>query len=370
MNNKGKITDLNKEILHKFFHQKCNSSERESVINCLSDPGCEKKLKYIIQDHWNEIESIPPGNDIDSGRTLSNIHQQIRMNEWMKSQSRPFYRKIYVGFSKIAAILMLPVLVFSGWYFLKNSNILRADDKIAYAEIYSPLGARTTFELPDGSSGWLNSGSTLKFPHKFQGQKRKVILRGEGYFDIAENPKKPFVVEVVVEAGRFEVVALGTSFNVKHYANEASTDITLNKGNILVNRILQNNKVNSISLKPNQQLTIHNKSYEFQKRDVDANRISSWKDGKLIFRNEPMTEVIKIIERWYNVELILKDKELENYRYRATFMDETLDEVLRMIKLTSPVDFTEADRIKLPDGSFTKKSITLFIKPGYKNTIL
>lgn len=365
MKNKGKIIDINKEILHKFFHQKCNSSERENVINCLSDPGCEKKLKYIIQDQWNEIESIPPGNDIDSDRTLSNIHQQIRMNEWMKSQSRPFYRKIYVGFSKIAAILMLPVLVFSGWYFLKNSNILRTDDKIAYAEIYSPLGARTHFELPDGSSGWLNSGSTLKFPLKFQGRKRKVILKGEGYFDIAENPKKPFAVE----AGRFEVIALGTSFNVKHYANDATTDITLCKGKVLVNRLLQDNKVNRVSLlKPNQQLIIHNKTHEFQKRDVEANRISSWKDGMLIFRNEPMIEVIKRIERWYNVEIILKDKELENYRYRATFMDETIDEVLRMIKLTSPVDFTSADRIKLPDGSFTKKSITLFIQPGYKKT--
>ena len=261
---------------------------------------------------------------------------------------------------------MLPVLVFSGWYFLKNGNLFHSEEKVACAEIYSPLGARTHFELPDGSTGWLNSGSTLRFPHKFQGQKRKVLLRGEGYFDIAENPKKPFVVET----GKFEVMALGTRFNVKHYANDATTDITLNEGKVLVNRLLQNNGVGRISvLEPDQQLIIHNKTLEFHKRNVEANRISSWKDGMLTFRNEPMADVIKKIERWYNVEIILKDKELENYRYRATFMDETLDEVLKLIKLTSPVDFTSADRVKLPDGSFTKKSITLSIKPGYKKPI-
>ncbi len=365
MNNKSPISDINSELLHKFFHQKCKSEEKEIVIQCLSDPGSEKKLKYVIRDQWNDIKSVPPGNDVDvdGDRLLSKIHQQIHMNEWMKSQSRSWTRKIYGGFSKIAATLLIPLLVYSGWNLIKNSDLFRAQEKVAFAEIHSPLGARTHFELPDGSTGWLNSGSTLYFPHQFRGQKRKVRLSGEGYFEIETNPKKPFVVQ----AGEFEVIALGTRFNVKNYGNDVTTDITLNEGKVLVNRILQDGNVSRISeLNPDQQLIINNNTLSVQKRKVEADRISSWTNGMLSFRDEPMVDVIKKIERWYNVEIILKDQELENYKYWATFVDETLDEVLKLIKLTSPVDYSVSERVKLPDGSFSKKSITLFIKPGYK----
>ena len=79
-----------------------------------------------------------------------------------------------------------------------------------------------------------------------------------------------------------------------------------------------------------------------------------------------MNEVVKKIGRWYNVEIDLKDKKLENYRYRATFENETFSEVLKLLKLASPIDYVEQKREMLPDGTFTKKKITFFLKPGYK----
>ena len=364
MNNKSNIKGINTEILKKYFKQKCDPGEKENVKNCLSDPKCERQLKYLVREHWNEIEINPPDNYVDSDRILDKIHHILHTKEWEEVQKKSFLRKIYNGFSKIAAILILPILIFSCWFIIGKTSSSEVD-KISYAEIFSPPGSRTNFELPDGSTGWLNSGSTLKFPVKFRGSSRKVSLTGEGYFDVIKNSKKPFVVM----AGNIEVMALGTRFNVLYYLDDKTIDITLESGKVVINAICKNKKVVRITeLEPDQQAVIQKETMKFQKRKVASQNYTAWKQGMLIFRNDPMNDLIKKIERWYNVEITLKDKEIEGYRYRATFEDETLNEVLTLIKLTSPVDFVQAKRVKLPDGRFSKKEITLFIKPGYERS--
>ncbi len=363
MDNKGNTENINIEILRRYFNQECNDLEKERVETWFNDLKLEKTLKKTLRDQWEEIALKPPGSDIDSDRIFDKIYRHIHTNEWRKEQNKPFSRKLYNTFSKIAAILILPVLIYSGWS-LKNSISASKTDRISYAEIYSPLGARTHFELPDGSSGWLNSGSTLKFPVKFHGSTRKVSLIGEAYFDIAKNTKKPFVVN----AGNIEVMALGTRFNVLDYPDDKSMHITLEAGKVVINAISRTKKVIRITeLEPDQQLIIQKGSMESQKRKVDSKNYTSWKHGMLIFRNDPMSEIIKRLQRWYNVEITMEDKEIETYRYRATFEDETLNEALTLLKLTSPIDFVQDKRVKLADGTFTKKKIEMFIKPEYKS---
>ena len=363
MDNKKSIEIINIEILEKYFNQECDVLEKEKVESWFNDLKLEKTLKNKFRDQWEEITFEPPGCDIDSSRIFDRIYRHIHTNEWRKEQNKPFLRKLYNTFSKIAAILILPVLIYSGWS-LKNNISASKTDRISYAEIYSPMGARTHFELPDGSSGWLNSGSTLKFPVKFHGSTRKVSLIGEAYFDLEKNHKKPFVVKV----GSLEVMALGTRFNVLDYPDDKSMHVTLESGKVVVNAIYRNKKVVRIAeLEPDQQVTIQKGSMKSQKRKVDSKNYTSWKHGMLIFRNEPMNEVINRLERWYNVEIVMKDNEIETYCYRATFEDETLNEALTLLKLTSPIDFVQDKRVKLPDGTFTKKKIEMFIKPEYKN---
>ncbi len=366
MNNKDKTESISTELLQKYFNQKCDDSEKEIVHGWYNDIKSEKTLKSKLRDQWGETALEPTGCEVDSNRIFNKICRNIHTKEREKEHNKPLYQKFYNTFSKIAAIIILPVLIFSGWYFVKSGIISNNEENISYAEIFSPLGARSHFELPDGSTGWLNSGSTLKFPVKFRGQVRKVSLSGEGYFDVVKNSKKPFVVKT----GDIEVMALGTKFNVLTYPDDKTTNITLESGKVVINAICKNKKVVRITeLEPDQQTIIKNESMKFQKRKVDSKNYTSWKQGILKFRNEPMNEVIERLERWYNVEIVLMDKELENYKYRATFEDETLNEVLSLIKLTSPVDFKQDKRVKLPDGSFTKKKIRMFIKPDYKDKI-
>jgi len=351
------------KLIKKYFQKKCNQNEGELVLKWFTGLRYERKLKHVVSEHWDEIELESPDYDIETDPLLDKLHHLIHVESYKKSLNLPFYRKAYRQLSKIAAVLLLPVLVISTWYFLTNKQFFAEEEKAIYAEIFSPLAARTRFELPDGSTGWLNSGSTLKFPVKFYGAQRKVELSGEGFFNVVKNSEKPFVVKT----SDLNIMALGTRFNVLAYPDDETCEITLESGKVVVEKIKEcGESVKLAELQPCHQIVISKKSDIIDAKKVVTEKYTSWKEGKLIIRNDPMSEVVKRIGRWYNVEIDLKDKELESYRYRATFENETFSEVLKLLKLTSPVDYVEQQREMLPDGTFTKKKIILFLKSGYK----
>ncbi|MCK4676598.1 MAG: DUF4974 domain-containing protein [Bacteroidales bacterium] len=351
------------KLIKKFLQKKCNHKERELILKWFTHIKYERKLKHVIREHWNEIELGSPDYDLDTNRLLDKFHHLIHLDSYKKSRNLPFYRKAYQQLSKIAAVLLLPVLLISTLYFMTDGRFFAKEEKTIYAEIFSPLAARTRFELPDGSTGWLNSGSTLKFPVKFRGKKREVALSGEGFFNVAKDSEKPFIVKTC----NMDIKALGTSFNVSAYPDDEICEITLETGKVIIERTRESGEtVKLAELQPDQQIVISKRTYKSNVSEVVTEKYTSWKEGKLVLRNDPMDVVVKRIGRWYNAEINLKNDELESYRYRATFEDETFSEVLKLLKLTSPIDYIEHKREMLRDGTFTKKEITFFLKPGYK----
>ena len=362
MNKKDNKPEVNIKLIRKFLQKKHTPEERELILKWFTDIRYERKLKYIIREHWDEIEMESPDCDMDSDRLLDKLHHLIHLDTYNKSHNLPFYRKAYQQFSKIAAVLLLPVLVISTWYFMTNGRFFTKEEKPIYVEIFSPLAARTKFELPDGTIGWLNSGSTLKFPVKFKGKQREVALSGEGFFNVVQDSEKPFIVKTC----NLDIKALGTSFNVLAYPDDETCEITLESGKVIIEKTTENGESSQLAeLHPNHQVVISKRTNKSEVREVSPSKYTSWKEGKLVLRNDPMNLVVKKIGRWYNVEINLKEKDLESYRYRATFEDETFAEVMKLLKLTSPIDYVEHKREMMPDGTFTKKKITLFLKPGY-----
>lgn len=368
MNKNDNKPEVDIKLIRKFLEKKCAPEERELILNWFTDIRYENKLKHIISEHWDEVELESSDYDLDTNRILDKLHHFIHLDSYKKSRDLPFYRKAYQQLSKIAAVLLLPVLVISTWYFLTDGRFFANEEKTIYAEIYSPLAARTRFELPDGTTGWLNSGSTLKFPVKFRGTQREVKLSGEGFFDVVKDSERPFVVKTC----NIEIKALGTRFNVLAYPDDETCEITLESGKVIIEKTRESGEpVKLAELQPNHQIVISRRTYKSEVSEVATEKYTSWKEGKLVLRNDPMIKVVKRIGRWYNVEITLKDKELESYRYRATFEDETFSEILKLLKLTSPIDYIEHKREILRDGTFTKKKITLFLilKPGYEGKL-
>lgn len=332
------------KILHKFVLGKYSLKDFKLVSRWFEDKNNEEDLKFAIQQHWYEFSEDFAGNEKDLTSVLDQLKQKI-------AKERPvvhFRKRIQKFYTRAAAILLLPLLLYSVYSTLQK---VPTPEISALVEIVSPNGARTHFRLPDGSQGWLNSGSILKYETDFQ-ENRNVELIGEAWFEVAPDKKKPFVVETP----HLDVQVLGTKFNVAAFPDEKVTEVVLQEGKVKVNGF---NGTFTVDMKPDEKFTYNKDLQSGTVQTVNADQFSSWKDGLLVFRNEPLSEVLKRIGRWYNVEFLLTDPEIAKFRYRATFQEEQIEEVIRLISLTAPIKYSFNKREMGDDGVFKKRIITI-----------
>ncbi|MDD4192936.1 MAG: DUF4974 domain-containing protein [Mangrovibacterium sp.] len=220
----------------------------------------------------------------------------------------------------------------------------------------APYGTRTEFHLPDGSTGHLNGGSTITYPVRFNDKIRNVKLTGEAFFRVVSNQRRPFIVSTE----RIDVKATGTSFDVMAYPDEETTEVTLLNGKVEVFSKKEHVPASLGVLKPNESL-IYDATSDFRKIVAgNSEENLSWIDGRLVFKYEPFVEVVRKINRWYNVSLEMKDTLLASYIYYGTFQNETLDEVLKLLQYTAPIQYKNLERKKKPDGTFEKRKIEIY----------
>ena len=172
---------------------------------------------------------------------------------------------------------------------------------ISYTEIITHKGEQKVYHLSDGSKVTLNSDSKLLIPDDFNEKNRNILMKGEGFFEVTKNPKKPFVIKT----NDTQVEVLGTSFNVKAYEEDDLLSITVSTGKVLVKVASQDLQ---LSLTPNQHLTVDNKRRTINKETFIENDYIKWMNGILYFHKTPIKEVIKTIERTYNTKIILNCK--------------------------------------------------------------
>jgi ferric-dicitrate binding protein FerR (iron transport regulator) len=261
-------------------------------------------------------------------------------------------------FSRAAAILIFPLLGFGLYMSFKYQSVHESQAIVSqvYNEVFSSVDAITKVTLPDGSNIWLNHSSSLKYPAVFSENVRNVELKGEGYFEVAHNPKKPFIVT----AGEIQVKALGTVFNVMAYPDEGKIETSLIHGSVELQRMEPQGKVIPLlKMKPTDLAIFQKSNNAISVRTFEDDRYFSWKEGKLIFNKEPIGEVVKKLSRWFNVDIKVKDPKLLELTYTATFVHETLPQVMELIALVSPVSYTISTRKEISEGVFTKRKIIL-----------
>jgi ferric-dicitrate binding protein FerR (iron transport regulator) len=224
--------------------------------------------------------------------------------------------------------------------------------------VTSRQGMVTKFSLADGTKVWLNSGSELQFPVRFTGYMREVKLRGEAFFEVAKNEKQPFRVNAKV----LDIDVTGTSFNVVSYDDDTQTEVTLIEGKVSLSAEKDQVKKQLGAMHRGQRAVFKDKSLEVYTEEVEVDKYISWRDGNLIFRDDPMEDVIRRLSRWFNVEIIVNDSEIKSYMYTATFRNENLDQVLKLLKMSAPIDYRIMESKALPDNEFTKQKIYLMKK--------
>src|SRR5215217_2951205 len=187
--------------------------------------------------------------------------------------------------------------------------------------------------LPDGTKVWLNAASNIKFPSKFSGGERKILLDGEAYFEVAKDKAHPFIVKTRLQ----EVQVLGTHFNVNSYADEIATKTTLVEGSVRVRSFNSAVGATTAVLKPNQQL-ISNDSGS-QVLSVDPEEFVSWKNAYFRFNGEQIESIMKKLERWYNIEVVYEGKATTETFTGTMSRNKNISQVLVILEKTKGVHF-------------------------------
>jgi len=349
-------------LFKKYLNENCSNEEAQEVAGILEDSGNDNSLKNEAISQWNSLyiehkdDLIPVENRLIMDRILDRLHHRIRLQEEEYKGNHLRQNKFFTVFARVAAVVILPLLVYSIYLTSRTfkTNLLGAK-QVVWQTIKTPVGMQTDFLLPDGSHVWLNSGSVFKFPVSFAKDKRQVELSGEAFFDVSKDASHPFLVK----AGKMNVEVKGTRFNIINYPDEMLTELILESGSVrLFSGDYEDHKTITL-IKPGELASLDNNQNQLSVSNVDVEKYTAWKDGKLIFRDDQMDEVVKKLNRWFNVEIALQSSELKEYVYTATYRDETLPQILELLKISAPIKYNVIERKRLPDNSFSKRKIII-----------
>ncbi|MEI7828556.1 MAG: FecR domain-containing protein [Prolixibacteraceae bacterium] len=344
------------EQIERYISGTADNNEIAFVESLFANGKQNFGLCNHMETEWESGNHCDVPSEALLNSMLDRVHHLIRNKEDQKRKL--FVHRFVRTFSKVAAILLLPLLLTGGLtigYLLDRSNPI--SEQSASSVIHAPMGSRVSFSLPDGTKGFLNSGSSLTYSIPFASN-RNVALDGEAWFDVTHDQNHPFEISV----GTSKVKVLGTSFNVSAYQEAQYIEVVLQQGKV---EFYQDNQSENVTMTPSQRLVCSNGKVEVT--TTDPAKYQAWTEGKLVFRGDNMAEVARRIERWYNVKVILADRDLDSYSFRATFEDDSLEEVLRLLGKTSPIDYKIAPLVLKSDETIEKVVVSLYKRVGKKN---
>lgn len=334
-----KTDTIDKNTLRRFAENKFSRTEYKKVRGWFAEEE-NIELQESLRQHWNKI---PSNQGLDS--RLINLFGRLKAKILFTRATKRW--SVFSIYQKVAAVLFIPLLLgiaVRGLFPAQNRQM-------ASVTIHSAGGARTEFVLPDGSKGWLNSGSELSYPARFY-KNREVQLKGEAFFNVVHQNGEKFRVKT----SALTIQVLGTSFNISAYHDDPEISVILKEGRV---QVLNADEKPVYLMKPNERL-----DYNVQKRTalvsgVDAANQTLWTQGILQFRGEPLSAVTKKLGRWYNVDFEIRDKQLQEYNFKATFKDEQVEEILRMIAITTPMKYRIEERVTDENGIYKRKKIII-----------
>lgn len=313
------------QTIERVLNNHATDDEIETVTRWFAtNEGQDVMFEFMDKD----IERIERGE-------LSSANSQHIKELYHKIELRIRRKHLRNILFRVAAVLIPFVVILLVTLKLDNTvNLFSAPE---YIEAYSPKGKRMQVIFQDGTIAYLNADTKLRYPVKFGISERNVYLEGEAYFVVTPNKQRPFTVDI----NNVEVKVLGTSFNVNAYKGEEKIYVALDEGRVSI----EANR-HDYMLQPNEKL-IYNRQTQTAEiiKNANTKQVSLWKNDIISLQDAPLSEVIDVLKRWYNVNVEVKDKQA--YQYNYTFTTRTnapLEEVLSELEMISPVHFRTTDQ--------------------------
>ena len=288
------------------------------------DATAEEKRQVILwlredDTHIKEYQSLRKLHDLNTW----GIKQQMNGKEAKKISLRRLGRE----FLKIASVLLIGILV--TYFFVKEESSMQQ-----MQTIYVPHGQRTELLLSDGTQVWLNSGTTLIFPDHFSHVSRDLKLDGEAYFKVAKDKSKPFVVHT----DQYNVRVLGTEFNVKSYSKSNHFETDLLEGSVEV----YSESSSPIRIKKNERLFLSDN--KLLKGEITDPNYYRWREGVICFEKERLGSLFGKLELYYDMDIVVKKKELLDWEYTGKFrIRDGVEHVLRVLQRRHHFTYTKDD---------------------------
>lgn len=336
--------DYIQPLITAFLSGNATDGERRELEEWVKQSPDNNRYFQEMRNVWQAMNPAFNPSEINVFEAEKNILANIAATE------RNVVRVVLLYWQRIAAIIVIPLLVLCTYFYLnKNSSQYNA---IEYQEVKSPHGTFSEVCLPDGTHVWLNGGSSLRYPLVFRKGEREVFLHGEGYFEVEADKENPFVVET----GRITLRATGTAFNIEAYNNDSITAVTMVKGKVDV----AFGNSSPVAMIPGERASFNNLTKQCLIAKTDPYKWYAWKDGLMIFRDDPLSYVFKRLGQTFNVNIDLRDTTLANAPYRATFEYESLDEILRLLKMSAPLSFKQNKRVKDKNNIYEKQTVEVY----------
>lgn len=355
------------ELVHGYIRGELSENELKELVEWLKEDPANKKYFDEYCEIWISAKALVKNAGYNHHEGFWKFKHKIS-EEGNTSKSSDIIRIIRL-ITRYAAIIIITFSL-SGFLFYQLGK-----KKIEYpvetiSELSVPMGSNAHFSLADGTTVTLNAGSSLKYDNRFGLKERVVQLEGEGYFKVAKDPQKPFIVKTSC----LTIRALGTEFNVKAYSVDNKTEATLVEGSIKVEPVKEMYKTEAVILKPNQKLTFYMNDSTFvensgiseekverktepvneQKKNViprlvrenvDVEKVISWKENRWIFERESLLQIAVELERKFDVRIKFESERLMSYRFTGTIIAEPIEQVLEVMSITAPIRYKLEGRV-------------------------
>ena len=319
------------------------SEMKECDILMASSPEFSANVNQIRRT-YHLFDTLEAQRSINTEAAWQKLNRKIRLDKT---------KKIIWNFTRNAAAILLPLFLLLQYVI---QPLLKEAPLQEIITLKSAPGIVTKAVLPDGTEVWLNSLSELSYPRQFTGNERTVQLMGEAYFKVKSDTKNRFNV---VTPDKTIVSAYGTEFNVDAYTQDSQYTITLAKGNVDVSL---DNLSEKQTLIPGQKAVVDPMTKKAEISAADTYVETAWKDCKMVFRRERIKNIAAKLSRKFGVVIQVEGNISQDYQFTATFTNETLEDILELLKLSSSIDYSITQQKKLPNDTFSPRIVTLICK--------
>lgn len=336
-------------LITKFLAGEADERETKMLKNWLEEDASNRVVFDSENELWQESgirTKIEIYKTDEAWKNLSSVlGLGLKKKSNIKFLSMPVFR-LLVAAATVAVLVALTGMTL--W--LAEKRTVTCLEAVS-STIETREGEKARVVLSDSTEIILNSGSSIHYDGSYNKESRNVSFYGEGYFDVMTNPEKPFIVNL----DRIKVSATGTKFNIFSFGNEDRIETTLEEGHISI----EIDGRDRIELEQGQQAVFFRKTGKVILQDVASDTYTSWKENKLRFSDTPLEEVLRRIGRKYNVVFEITNNEILDLKYTATFIDESIEDVMKLLKDITPITYSISYRTAITDKKYLKPKITV-----------